>query len=176
MTGSATTRLIIIRGNSASGKTTAAWEIRRRFCRGMAIVSQDVIRRDILKQHDDPGNPAIGLMDLTVRYALDHGYHVVLEGILFSQSHAEMLTGLVRDHAGITSCFYYDLSFDQTLVRHQNKPQAAEYGAELMSQWYRERDLIPGLNEQILSADLSLNDAVLQMMHQADLQPNMKED
>lgn len=127
-------------------------------------MSQDVIRRDILQQKDRPGNPAIGLMDLTSRYALDHGFHVVLEGILFSQSHAEMLQDLVRDHAGESACFYYDLSFDQTLARHESKPQAAEYGAEMMRDWYNEGDLIPGLNEKIFDADISLDAAVSAMM------------
>lgn len=164
--------MIIIRGNSASGKTTAAWEIRRRFGRGIAIVSQDVIRRDILKQKDDPGNPAIGLVDLTARYALNHGYHVVVEGIFFGQSHAEMLTTLAQDHAGQTAAFYYDLSFDQTLERHACKPQANEYGAELMSNWYRERDLIPELHETLLASDLSLDDAVGMMMQSVNLEPS----
>ena len=171
MVGTLNTKLIIIRGNSASGKTTAAWEIRRRFGRGIAIVSQDVIRRDILRQKDHPRNPAIGLMDLTARYALDHGFHVVLEGILFSQSHAEMLLKLVQDHAGESACFYYDLTFDQTLVRHETKPQAAEYGAEMMHDWYNERDLIPGLNEKIFDADISLDSAVSAMMAAVHMQP-----
>ena len=169
LTGSAQTRLIIIRGNSASGKTSAAHEIRKRFGHGIAIVSQDVIRRDILKQADDPGNPAIGLMDLTVRYALDHGYHVILEGILFSQSHGEMLTNLVRDHAGISACFYYDLSFDETVDRHATKPQSSEYGPEAMRSWYRQHDLIPALTETTLGRDITLDDAATKMMAAVDL-------
>lgn len=162
--------LIIIRGNSASGKTRAAHEIRARFGYRLAIVSQDVLRRDILRQKDDPGNPAIGLIDLTARYALENGYHVIVEGILFSQSHAKMLTGLVRDHAGPTACFYYDLSFEETVRRHASKPQALEYGPDLMRGWYRERDLIPALNETTIGPELSLDDAVSMMIDAAGLQ------
>lgn len=176
MVGSRHSRLIVIRGNSASGKTRVAHAIRERYGRGIAIVSQDVFRRDILHQKDDPGNPAIGLIDLTARYALDHGYHVIVEGILFSQSHADMLVNLVRDHAGITACFYYDLTFDETVKRHATKPQAAEYGAEMMANWYRKRDLIPELNETILDATLSLDEAVSLMMNTATLRPQTGED
>lgn len=168
--------LFIIRGNSASGKTRAAHEIRARFGYGLAIVGQDVLRRDILRQKDDPGNPAIGLIDLTARYALDHGYNVVLEGILFSQSHAEMLTGLVRDHTGPTACFYYELSFEETVRRHATKPQAAEYGADTMRGWYRERDLIPALNETILGPEVSLDHAVSLMMDTVGLQSKTGEE
>ena len=162
--GNDSTKLIIIRGNSASGKTTAAWALRERYGHGLAIVSQDVLRRDILRVKDAPGNPAIGLIDLTARYALDHGYHVVVEGIMSRKSYGEMLTGLTLDHAGRSACFYYDLDFDETLRRHANKAQEAEYGAREMRAWYRERDLIPALNEMILSADIGLDDAVDQMM------------
>lgn len=167
--GSPETKLIIIRGNSASGKTTAAWEIRRRFGRGLAIVSQDVLRRDILRVRDEPVNSAIGLIDLTARYALDHGYHVIVEGIMSNASYGEMLTRLVHDHGGCSVAFYYDLSFEETVMRHAGKPQSAEYGPELMAGWYRERDLIPALHEHIFDADISLNDAVRAMMTAVDL-------
>lgn len=163
-TGSPSTRLIIIRGNSASGKTRVAHAIRERYGHGLAIVSQDVLRRDILRVKDEPVNPAIGLIDLTARYALDHGYHVVVEGIMSNKSYGEMLTDLVADHAGASACFYYDLDFDETVARHASKPQAAEYGAELMREWYRERDLIPALGETILGPDVSLDAAVSMMM------------
>lgn len=170
-TGSTSTSLIILRGNSASGKTTAAWEIRKRYGYGLAIVSQDVLRREILRVKDDPTNPAIGLIDLTARYALDCGYHVVVEGILSKASHGEMLTNLMRDHIGRSAAFYYDLNFEETVRRHTGKAESAEYGAELMRRWYRERDVIPGLNETIFGADISQNEAVTHMMAAVDLQP-----
>lgn len=169
-TDSSATRLIIIRGNSASGKTTAAHEIRRRFGYGLAIVSQDVLRRDILRVKDEPVNPAIGLIDLTARYALDHGYHVIVEGIMSCKSYGDMLTRLVREHAGKSACFYYDLSFDETVRRHASKPESAEYGPELMSGWYRERDLIPALNETIIGPEVSQDAAVSMMMEAAGLE------
>ena len=137
------------------------------------MVSQDILRRDTLKQKDDPGNPAIGLIDLTARYALDHGYHVIVEGILFSQSHADMLTKLVHDHTGPSDCFYYDLSFEETVIRHATKPQSVEYGPDLMRNWYRERDLIPALNETILGHEVSLDGAVSVMMESVGLRPGI---
>lgn len=161
--------LIIIRGNSASGKTRVAHEVRARYGRGIAIVSQDVIRRDILQQRDDPGNPAIGLIDLTARYALNHGYHVIVEGILFSKTHGEMLLNLVRDHSGKSACFYYDLSFDETVKRHATKSQAAEYGPDLMRGWYRQSDLVPDLGEIVLDHQVTLDAAVSMMMDTASL-------
>ncbi len=172
-TGSDATRLIIIRGNSASGKTSVAWEIRRRYGHGLAIVSQDVLRRDILRVKDGPQNDAIGLMDITARYALDRGYHVIVEGILAGDRYGDMLAALTRDHHGISAAFYYDLTFDETVARHASKPSSAEYGPDLMATWYQERDLIPALNETVLGADISLDAAVSRVMTESGLAPTV---
>ena len=75
-------RLIVIRGNSASGKSAVAAEIRRRHGRGLAIVGQDTLRRHVLAERDVPGGANIDLIDLTARFALDRGFHVIVEGIL----------------------------------------------------------------------------------------------
>src|ERR1700689_4815453 len=48
-------RLIVIRGNSASGKSAVAAELRRRHGRGLAIVGQDNLRRQVLRERDVPG-------------------------------------------------------------------------------------------------------------------------
>lgn len=51
-----------------------------------------------------PGGANIGLIDLTARYALDNGFHVVLEGILYADRYGTTLQDLVRAHQGVTRC------------------------------------------------------------------------
>jgi hypothetical protein len=41
---------------------------------------------------DHPGALSVGYIDLSARFALDHGLHVVIEGILHSETYGEMLT------------------------------------------------------------------------------------
>ena len=169
-TGTTSTKLIIIRGNSGSGKSTIAQRIREEWGnRGLALVGQDMLRREILKIGDDHPNPSIGLIDLTARYALDLGYHVVVEGILGSGNHAAMLEHLVADHQGISTCFYLDIPFEETLRRHATKPVANEYGEESMRRWFKERDLIPNLNETSIPATSSLDDSVSLILHLSGL-------
>jgi predicted kinase len=79
--GSGQTRLIILRGNSGAGKSTVAMALRDAYGRGLAWVSQDLIRRVILRERDQPGAVNIGLIDQITRHCLDQGYHVVLDGI-----------------------------------------------------------------------------------------------
>lgn len=162
--GSPDSKLIILRGNSASGKTTTAWRIRELHNEPIAIVSQDVLRRDILKVKDLLGNHSGGLIDLTARYALDCGFHCIVEGILFSDTHAGMLTDLMQDHGGQTACFYWDLTLVETVRRHATKPQSGEYGEDQLSAWYRKRDLIPALDEHVFDASIDQDAAVREIM------------
>lgn len=159
-TGGETTILVVLRGNSGSGKTATARQVRLQCGREIAIVSQDVIRRDLLREKDVPGGVNIGLIDAIVRHTLDVGYHVILEGILYAAHYGDMLTCLRHDHRGHTSCSYFDVPFEETLRRHLATPQATEYGAPEMRSWYRPLDLVPGLEEHRIDASHALDEAV----------------
>lgn len=157
--------LVVVRGNSAAGKSTVAAEIRRRRdARDLAIVGQDQIRRVVLREHDEPDGANIELIGLIARFALDHGYHTIVEGILYSAHYGDMLAALIGGHAGLTRCYYLDVPFDETVRRHATKPQAAEYGPETMRSWYRERDLLPGGLEEVIPACSALDETVDRIM------------
>jgi predicted kinase len=167
--GSGSSKLIIVRGNSASGKSTIAAEIRARYGRGLAIVGQDNLRRVILREHDEPNAANIGLIDLTARYALDHGFHVIVEGILYPSHYGDMLTALGADHRGTTRLYYLHVPFAETLRRYATKPQVNGYGEAEMRAWYRELDLLPGGREHIVPAEMSQNEIVQLVMTDAGL-------
>lgn len=130
--GSDQTRLIVLRGNSGSGKTAVAVALRASQRYRIAWVPQDPIRRSILKEKDTPGAPNIGLIDQIVRYSLNHCYHVIIDGILTASYYEEMLTELRSDHTGHSLFYYLDVSFDETLRRHRGRQQASEFGPEEM--------------------------------------------
>ena len=163
------TRLIVIRGNSASGKSAVAAEVRRRHGRGLAIVGQDNLRRQVLRERDVAGGANIDLIDLTARFALDRGFHVIVEGILYADHYGRMLTALIVDHAERARAYYLDIPWAETLRRHATKPQAAEYGEREMRAWYRERDLLPGGLEQIIPAASSLDETVGRIVAESGL-------
>ncbi|MFF4950002.1 AAA family ATPase [Streptomyces chattanoogensis] len=156
MTGSPHTRLVVLRGNSASGKSTLAAALRDRCGGGLAVVSQDLIRRTVLREPDVPGAANISLIGVVARHALDHGFDVVVEGILTASRYGAMLTGLAADHAGATFFFYADVPFEETVRRHATRAQAREFGAEELRSWYRERDLLPGGVEEVIGEAESL--------------------
>ncbi|WP_371674937.1 AAA family ATPase [Streptomyces sp. NBC_01276] len=170
--GSAGTRLVVVRGNSASGKSSVAAGIRDRFGRGLALVGQDNLRRTVLRERDRPGAANIGLIDSVARYALDAGYHVLVEGILSADRYGTMLTRLLADHRGVSGCYYLDIPMAETLLRHATKADLA-YRAQVtereLRDWYRERDLLPGGVETVIGPDSTLDGTVDLIMRETGL-------
>ncbi len=161
MIGSPETRLIILRGNSGSGKSSVARALQRRRGRGhLAVVSQDVVRREVLWAHDRRGNPAIALMDLMTRYSLDAGFSVVVEGILHPDRYADMLRQLVRDHRGETRTYFWDLPFEETVRRHATKDKADEFGETEMREWWYGAAHIAELDEETFGPECTLDQTI----------------
>lgn len=154
--GTAQTTLIVLRGPSGSGKTATARALRERLGRRVALIEQDYLRRVVLKARDTPEGPHYGLIEQTVRYALDHDYDVILEGILHSGRYRDLLARLGADHRGSTVHYYFDISWDETLRRHASRPQAAEFGADEMRRWWCPHDLLGFDGERRLPESASL--------------------
>jgi hypothetical protein len=126
----------------------------------VAIVSQDLIRRIVLKERDTPNGATIGLIDLTARHALAHGFHAIVEGILYADHYGEMLRGLYRDYPDRAHFYYFDVSFEESLRRHATKPNAHEFGEREMGEWFRPRDLLPGVPETVIPEMSTLDETV----------------
>ncbi|MFJ5804115.1 P-loop NTPase family protein [Streptomyces decoyicus] len=170
--GTEDTRLIVIRGNSASGKSSVAAGLREKFGRNLAIVGQDNLRRIVLRERDRPGGANIGLIDLTARFALNNGFHVVVEGILYADRYGTMLQDLVRAHRGISRCYYLNVPYTETVLRHATKPDA-EYLKHItedhLRDWYREKDLLPDTLETVIDAASTLDDTIQQILRDSGL-------
>jgi hypothetical protein len=95
------------------------------------------MQRQILGAGDEVGGHATALIDLTARFALDRGFNVVLEGILNADWYTEVLLRLIENHRGISRCYLYDLSFDETVRRHGTKPVASAFGVSALKKWWR---------------------------------------
>jgi D-alanyl-D-alanine dipeptidase len=166
------TRLVVIRGNSASGKSSVAQGLRDHYGRGIAIVGQDVIRRNVLREHDTARGANIALLGRIAREARNAGFHVVLEGILYADRYSHLITSLVRGHRGVSCSYYLDVPLESTFVRHASKADAA-YLAQVtdshLASWYRELDLLPGGLETVIPADSTLQDTVGRIVGETDL-------
>lgn len=161
-------RLIIIRGNSGSGKTTIAKKLQEdlqpHFAKaagtGVMLVSQDVIRREILRVRDVPDNPSIQMIKNSATYGSSLGFDVIIEGILLQKIYGKMLLELI----GIfdeTHTYYFNVSLEETLHRHKSKPNSHEFGEAEMRDWYVAHDVLNLPNEKLFT-DRHSEDEILQ--------------
>ncbi|GAA4888834.1 kinase [Pseudonocardia sp. C8] len=166
-TGSKNSRLVVLRGPSGSGKSSTARRLRAQLGRSVALIEQDYFRRTVLKERDVPGGANIELISTAIRFALDRGWHVICEGIMHAARYRDMLDRLRRDHVGGTTFYYFDISWAETLRRHETRPQAAEFGHDEMQKWYRAADQLGFTEERVIPEESPLDDTVHRILGEA---------
>jgi len=153
-------KLIIIRGNSGSGKTTTAKNLQNHLGNGTLLVSQDVVRREMLKVHDREGNLSIDLIRQIAEYGKDKCEFVIVEGILYKGRYGEMLKNLIQFYNQKTYTYYFDLSFEETVVRHNSSSKKMEFGEKSLRAWWNPNDYLGVDGETRLTNDMSQNDVL----------------
>lgn len=57
-----------------------------------------------------------------------------------------------------------DVPFEETLRRHRTKPTADDYGEQQMRAWWEDEIRVDGLDEQVISAESTLEDTVARIL------------
>jgi len=161
--------LIIIRGNSGSGKTTVAKALRGAMREeygkgGTMLVSQDTIRIDILDVKDTSDNESIALIRDICRYGLKIEKNVILDGILDRWKYGEMLTALIEEWGNGVHVYYFDVPLEVTLERHDMRPQKDVFSKDDMRGWYNTDNKLNLPDEQIFDENISVEEAVVQIL------------
>lgn len=151
-------KLIILRGNSGSGKTSVSKELQKRFGCNTMVISQDTVRLEMLRVGDGADTKALPLLIYLLEYGRSHSEVTVLEGILYSGYYMPLFERAVELYGADIFAFYYDIPFEETLRRHETKPNKSDFGEEDMRRWWNEKDLINLIPERIITKDLSLSD------------------
>ena len=149
-------QLLIIRGNSGSGKTSLAKEIQKEFGRNTLLISQDVVRREMLWVKDGKGNLAENLLIDLLEYGHQHCELTILEGILNADWYQSLFERACELYGDSIHAYYYDLTFEETLRRHAGREQRHEFGEEAMRRWWKEKDYLEIIQERLILADQSL--------------------
>lgn len=153
-------KLIVLRGPSGSGKSTTA-QLIRPFIKGpTALIEQDYFRRTVLKEKDIPNGLNQGLIKQSVLFALSNGYNVVMEGIFDAERYNGMFEEILVKHPDNNHFFYFDVSLNETLRRHEHKPNKDDFGETEMGAWYKDRDLLRRIEEVMIPESSSLNETV----------------
>ena len=157
-------RLIVLRGNSGSGKTTTAKLLQEKLGRKTMLLSKDTLRREVLRAKDHTNHPGGQLMQMMTRFGWEHGYDtVIVEGIWTEKKYGDELRQIISE-SDESYVYYFDLSFEETLRRHDTKQNKHEFGAEEMRQWWKEKDFLRVESEYAISEGMSQEEIVQKIL------------
>jgi len=130
------TKLIILRGPSGSGKSTIASRLIGESARKIATIERDMFKVNIL--HNQPGSRELSALmcrDAIVS-ALSGGFDVIADGIFNISSYKEIFDSIIAAHGGEVYMYYFDISLEETVRRHQTRIKKDEFGETEMQKWY----------------------------------------
>ena len=114
-------KIIILRGNSGSGKTTVARALQKKFGYNTMVISQDEIRRNILWVKDGVDTKALPLMIELMKYGYEHCDVVILEGIMYDEWYSPLLKTANELYGMDIYAYYFDIPFEETVRRHNTR-------------------------------------------------------
>ena len=164
-------KLIILRGNSGSGKSTIAKRPQKKLGHNTMIISQDEIRRNMLHVNDGGDTPAIPLMKELLQYGSNHSNIVILEGIMRSDWYSSLFEFANFLYGSEVYSYYFDIPFEETLKRHLTREKSREFGEESMRRWWVEKDFSGSLKETVITADKDIDTIVDKIYKAITLSP-----
>lgn len=154
-------KLIILRGNSGSGKTSVAKALQEKFGPNTMLLSHDTIRMEVLHVWGQEGIlKSEPLMIELLKYGKAHSEITIMEGVLPAEAFCRLFETALEEYGQNIFAYYYDLPFEETLRRHSTKPNRNDFGEQDMRRWWREKDFLPIISEQVFHKDLSLETVV----------------
>jgi predicted kinase len=146
--------LIVLRGNSGSGKSTIAAVLREALEGPTAILSQDHFRRIVYREREQENLAHADLLEVAATHCLRAGHHVILEGIFNAERYSGMLERIAAQ-SNDAKFFAYDLTFDETVRRHATRPQATDFTVDEMRSWYHGWQPLSFVEEERINASES---------------------
>jgi adenylate kinase family enzyme len=167
------TKLIILRGNSGSGKSSVARAIQERVTPHPVLIEHDYIRRKVLKEKEGLDAINADLIYRMIEYAFENDRDVILEGIMRVDRYATLFDKLLRLHPSANYFYYFDIPFEETLSRHATKGDVG-FGVEEMRRWYKEGEESGYEGEVIIHMTNSFEDTVTQIIQATGLSHTTK--
>ena len=128
------------------------------------MIAQDTVRRDMLKEKVEPGNLSIDLTETLARFGYDHDLLVLVEGFYETDIYGQMLEQLRNLFGSQTLAYYYDLTFEETVRRHQTRAKQEEFTPADMKRWWKDRNFLGWQEESFFRDEDSLEAAFRQIV------------
>ncbi len=157
------TKLIILRGPSGAGKSTTARMLQRQSSRKIAVVEQDYYKEVMFNDRESSVKARHEMVINDVLIALQHGFDVILDGIFSLPSHQETFQKLFAQHPDDNYLYFFDISLDETLRRHQTRWQKDHFGESEMRSWYNLATRTNYMSEIVISDNSTIEQTVMRI-------------
>ncbi len=156
--------LIVVRGNSGSGKSSVARALQQEL--GGVWIEQDYFRRTVLGESGNYSQLTVELIAQSAALALRHGRTVVADGVFNASIYSEPFKALRAGHSGPSYFYAYDLTLEETLSRHGTRPhKQADFGEKAMRGWYHGWDPLDGIDQERITAEATLAETVARILN-----------
>lgn len=132
------------------------------------LISQDVVRREMLYVRDGENTRVIPLLLELVKYAKANCDIVILEGILNTSWYGELFTWIDMEYGQSLHAYYFELPFEETLIRHRQKPNCNDFGEKEMRRWWKEKDYIGFIPEKRLTKEFGIDETVYMIYNEVN--------
>ena len=119
--------IIILRGPSASGKSSVAKLLAKKL-NNVALIEQDYISEEIFFHQAGFKEATRDLIQNSVTVATKHGYRTIVEGIMNLTYYEDVFQQMESELSGRVLFVYMQASFETTLKRHDRRDKSRLFG------------------------------------------------
>lgn len=154
------TKIIILRGNAGSGKSTISRALCEHFNDDVLYLEQDTFRLGIIKTKQDENFQVRrnvltqGAMLAMLNWGLENCKYIIFDGIFSVKKYTNLIDEILKKSKNVYA-YYFDLPFEETAKRHSTRDKAKLFDAEVMREWFKPHDYLPQIKEKIITKELT---------------------
>lgn len=115
------------------------------------------------------GNPTVELVKMLAEFGKDKYEYIIIEGIFNTKIYKELFYELADIFKPNVYVYYYEIPFEETVVRHTTRDKANDFGSDRMKDWWLDKDYLHIENEKILDETLSQEDVLNMILNDVSI-------
>lgn len=157
-------RLIVLRGNSGSGKTTIADKVKNELFYDVMVIGWDTLRINVFNRFDyiNRDKYIFDTLKSLCEYGRKNNFTVIVEGIYPSEQYLTILTDISNKFSN-SYFYYFNVSFEESVRRHKTRIKQSEFGIEELKKWHNPNDMLNIRNEKLID-DIAEEDEIVKMI------------
>lgn len=154
------TKIIILRGNSASGKSTIAKELKNKLEKRVLVLEQDILRLEMIslpssETHNIQIQEYVKSMILhLLKWAKNKFDVIIFDGQYSNNRYPDMFEKIKSEFSEIYA-YYFDLPFEENARRHLTREKSKLFTVEEMRAWRKENNTLEMIKEKIITKEMS---------------------